>query len=115
MGFVLGLMDQLEKEKVALGEMDSPSVQVENFAQDLFQKADDADRAGRYDMRTGKAYLVASQLIEVCKQFGELPPDLAEKAKYAKWRFVEIAKATKEGRTPAPPRGVEPEPDAAPE
>ena len=33
----------------------------------------------RYDMRTGKAFLVASQLIDVCKQFGELPADLAEK------------------------------------
>ena len=30
-------------------------------------------------MRTGKAFLVASQLIDVCKQFGELPADLAEK------------------------------------
>ena len=109
MGFVMGLMDTLEKEKGVLGDLDSPSVLVENFAQDLFQRADDADRAGRYDMRTGKAFLVASQLIDVCKQFGELPADLAEKAKYAKWRFVEIAKATKEGRTPAPPRGIEPE------
>jgi vacuolar protein sorting-associated protein VTA1 len=113
MGFVMTLMDTLEKEKSVLGELDNPSVLVENFAQDLFQRADDADRAGRYDMRTGKAFLVASQLIDVCKQFGELPADLAEKAKYAKWRFVEIAKATKEGRTPAPPRGVEPEPEEA--
>ena len=111
MGFVITLMDALEKEKTAIGEMDSPSVLVENFAQDLFQRADDADRSGKYDMRTGKAYLVASQLIEVCKQFGELPPDLAEKAKYAKWRFVEIAKATKAGTTPPPPRGVDPEPE----
>ena len=94
MGFVLQLMDGLEAEKGALGEMDSPAMVVENFAQDLFQRADDADRAGKSDMRTGKAFLVASQLIDVCKQFGELPPDLAEKAKYAKWRFVEIAKAT---------------------
>ena len=94
MGFVIGLMDALEAEKGALGEMDSPAALVENFAQDLFQRADDADRAGKWDMRTGKAFLVASQLISVCEQFGELPSDLAEKSKYAKWRFVEIAKAT---------------------
>ena len=50
MGFVIGLMDQLEAEKGALGEMDSPAVLVENFAQDLFQRADDSDRAGRHDM-----------------------------------------------------------------
>ena len=94
MGFVMGLMDTLEKQKSELGELDNPSVLVENFAQDLFQRADDADRAGKSDIRTGKAFLVASQLIDVCKQFGELPPDLAEKAKYAKWRFVEIGSAS---------------------
>ena len=95
MGYVIGLMDQLEKEKAALGEIgEDAAVQVENFAQELFQRADDADRAGQNDIRTGKAFLVASQLIEVCKQFEELPADLAEKSKYAKWRFVEISKAT---------------------
>ena len=103
MGFVLSLMDQCEKEKGALGEMDEPAITVENFAQDLFQRADDADRAGRSDLRTGKAFLAASHIFDVCKQFEELPADISEKAKYAKWRFVEIAKATKEGRPPAPP------------
>ena len=93
-GFVMGLMNTLEKQKSELGELDNPSVLVENFAQELFQRADDADRAGQNDIRTGKAFLVASQLIEVCKQFEELPADLAEKSKYAKWRFVEISKAT---------------------
>ena len=108
MGFVLSLMDQCEKEKGALGEMDEPAITVENFAQDLFQRADDADRAGRSDLRTGKAFLAASHIFDVCKQFEELPADISEKAKYAKWRFVEIAKATKEGRPPAPPRGDPP-------
>jgi len=93
MGFVLSLMDQCEKEKGALGEMDEPAITVENFAQDLFQRADDADRAGRSDLRTGKAFLAASHIFDVCKQFEELPADISEKAKYAKWRFVEIAKA----------------------
>ena len=46
MGFVLSLMDQCEKEKGALGEMDEPAITVENFAQDLFQRADDADHDG---------------------------------------------------------------------
>ena len=45
--------------------------------------------------------------MESCQQFGELADDLAEKVKYAKWRFVEIAKAVKERRPPAPPRGME--------
>ena len=41
----------------------------------------------------------------MCEQFGELPTDVVEKNKYAKWRFVEICKAAKERRAPAPPRG----------
>ena len=51
--------------------------------------------------------------MEACAQFGELPPDLAEKVKYAKWRFVEIAKAVKERRPPAPPRGMDDADDGA--
>ncbi|KAL1507191.1 hypothetical protein AB1Y20_008041 [Prymnesium parvum] len=107
MGYVLGLMDDLEKEKKSLGKTEHAQVQVENFAQDLFQKADNLDRSGHSDLRTAKAFLASAHVMEACKQFGEFPTDLAEKAKYAKWRFVEIAKATKERRPPAPPRGME--------
>ena len=38
MGFILGLMDELEKEKAALGgDADDAQMLVENFGQDLFQ------------------------------------------------------------------------------
>merc|ERR1719482_2577335 len=93
---------------------------VENAAQELFEKADDADRSGKYGLQTAKDFLASAQLFEVCKQFGELPSDILEKIKYGKWRFVEICKAAKERRPPAPPRGAEPnedgsvEPDAPP-
>ena len=111
MGFILNLMDSLEQEKKALGDLEDAGVLCENYAQDLFQKADDADRAGKSTLPTGKEFLQAAQLFEACKQFGELPSDILEKIKYAKWRFVEIAKATKERRAPAPPRGLEKQPD----
>jgi hypothetical protein len=78
-------------------------VLVENFAQDLFLRADESDRAGVAGARVGRAFYVASVLIAVCKQFGALPADLAEKRKYALWRYVEYSKAVKEGRPPAPP------------
>mmetsp|Transcript_2148 Transcript_2148/g.4481 ORF Transcript_2148/g.4481 Transcript_2148/m.4481 type:complete len:327 (-) Transcript_2148:492-1472(-) len=110
MGFVLSLMDSVEQEKARLPELEDAQIHVENFGQELFIRADDADRAGRSDLRTGKAFLAAANVLETCKQFGELPADLAEKVKYAKFRFVEIAKATKEGRPPQPPRGTEPQP-----
>mmetsp|Transcript_56421 Transcript_56421/g.125935 ORF Transcript_56421/g.125935 Transcript_56421/m.125935 type:complete len:321 (-) Transcript_56421:591-1553(-) len=108
MKYILSLMDALEAEKATLGDLEDAGVQVENFGQELFQKADDNDRAGQSDLRTAKAFLAAGHVMESCKQFGELPADLQEKIKYAKWRFVEIAKAVKERRTPAPPRGTEP-------
>ena len=108
MKYILSLMDALEAEKATLGDLEDAGVQVENFGQELFQKADDNDRAGQSDLRTAKAFLAAGHVMESCKQFGELPADLQEKIKYATWRFVEIAKAVKERRTPAPPRGTEP-------
>lgn len=54
MPFIIRLMDDLEKEKAALGESDDAQAQVENFGQDLFQKADDLDRSGQSNMRTAK-------------------------------------------------------------
>jgi len=116
MGFILGLMDQCETDKQKLGDLDDAGVLCENYAQALFQKADDADRAGQSTLPVAKDFLAAAQVMEVCKQFGDLPEDLLEKIKYGKWRFVEICKATKERRPPAPPRGVDPPPadDTAP-
>ena len=107
MGYILNLMDTLETEKAALGDLDDAGVLCENYAQELFQKADDADRDGKSSLPVAKDFLAAAQIFEVCKQFGELPPDILEKIKYGKWRFVEICKATKEKRPPAPPRGLE--------
>ena len=105
MGFIMTLMDEVEKEKGGL-DLDDASMQCENYAQDLFTKADDADRNGQSTLPTAKVFLAAAQIYEVCEQFGELPTDVVEKNKYAKWRFVEICKAAKERRAPAPPRGV---------
>ena len=45
------------------------SGQVENYGQDLFQKADNLDRNGQSDLRTAKAFLASSHVMEV-----RLPP-----------------------------------------
>lgn len=114
MGFVITLMDQLESEKAALGDLSNAAITVENFALTLFERADDADRSGKSTLPVAKDFLVSSQILETCRQFGELSEDLLEKIKYAKWRFVEICKATKEKRPPAPPRGDPPMSDTLP-
>eukprot|EP00962_Isochrysis_galbana_P001463 scaffold383_cov101-Isochrysis_galbana.AAC.1 len=64
MGFIIGLMDELEADKAVLGELDDAGVQLENYGLDLFLRADDADRAGRSDLRTGKAFFAAAQVGE---------------------------------------------------
>ena len=91
MGFIMTLMDEVEKEKGGL-DLDDASMQCEMYAQDLFTKADDADRNGQSTLPTAKVFLAAAQIYEVCEQFGELPTDVVEKNKYAKWRFVEICR-----------------------
>uniref|UniRef100_A0A7S2HKP5 Vta1/callose synthase N-terminal domain-containing protein n=1 Tax=Haptolina brevifila TaxID=156173 RepID=A0A7S2HKP5_9EUKA len=112
MGFIMALMDHVEAQKKTLGDVDAASMQaqVENAAADLFQKADDADRGGNHGLQVAKDFLASANIFEVCKQFMDdqsLPEDMAEKAKYGKWRFVELCKAAKERRAPAPPRGME--------
>lgn len=115
MAYILTLMDAAEAEKNGLGQVgdqgeEEKHAHVENFALELFEKADNLDRAGQSTLSTAKIYNSAYHVMEACKQFhggAELPEDLQEKLKYAKWRVVEIAKATKERRQPPPPRGME--------
>lgn len=108
MGYILGLMDECEAEKKSIGEIpDDAQFQVENFGQQLFQNADDADRNGQSNLQTAKVFKAASYVLEATAQFGELPADISEKIKYAKYRTVEIARAVKEGREPEPPRKTE--------
>ena len=106
MSFILGLMDSAEAEKKQLGALGDQAdadkqAHVENFALELFEKADDLDRKGQSTLATAKIFNSSYHVMEACKQFGELPDDMAEKIKYAKWRVVEIAKATKERRETA--------------
>ncbi len=57
------LMDEIEKEKVALGNIEDPKVQIVLFAIDLFDKADTQFRAGRADKRTAIKFRAASVLM----------------------------------------------------
>eukprot|EP00878_Enallax_costatus_P002726 GHUV01002915.1.p1 GENE.GHUV01002915.1~~GHUV01002915.1.p1 ORF type:complete len:286 (+),score=107.16 GHUV01002915.1:222-1079(+) len=103
-------------------ERDKPQIQpnaaqdrlyCENFALNVFRRADKVDRAGRADMNTCKAFYAAAIFLQVLDQFldpGDDPevvcPDLLEKTRYALWRAAEIRKALRDGRTPAPPPDI---------
>lgn len=111
---LLGLMEQLEKDKATLPSYDGKDEAkqfVEGFALEVFKKADDKDRAGLADKGTARTFYAADTFFQTLKQFGDLEPDLKETSLYAKWKATDILKALKEGRkpTPGPPGGVDDE------
>jgi vacuolar protein sorting-associated protein VTA1 len=106
-----GVAAQVEQEKTVLGDVEDPKMQVEEMALKVFVKADNQYYAGKADLSTAKTFRSAATLMEVCRQFGELDIDVAEKYKYAKVKARDIMIAAKEGRTLQPP---EPEPAEAP-
>lgn len=75
---------------------------VLQFASRIFLAADNEDRAGQATKKTGRLFLVASQFFEVMRVFGELPEEIEERIKYAKWKAADIIKALNEGREPHP-------------
>ncbi|GAB2277750.1 hypothetical protein Dimus_012453 [Dionaea muscipula] len=99
---LISLIKQLEKDKKSLKLGPDDHLHLEGFALNVFEKADKQDRAGRADLNTAKTFYAASIFFEILNQFGELPPDLEQKQKYAVWKAADIRKALKEGRTPLP-------------
>lgn len=83
------------------------------FASRVFLTADNEDRSGQATKRTAKMFLVASHFMDVvqgfaldeCEEGGdalEISKETGEKAKYARWKAVDIVKAINEGRQPIP-------------
>lgn len=99
------LMGKLEKDReiVQLGSKGEDYTHCENFALTVFNRADRVDRAARADKSTAMTFYAASYFMEILRHFGEPPPDIQQKQKYAAWRAAEISKAVKEGRQPEPP------------
>lgn len=101
--FLPSLMTQLEQEKAALGSSatyDQGKMICENFAFDIFTRADDEDRTGNGNKETAKKFYAASNFFTVLEQFGDLTTEFNEKLKYAKWKAGDITRALKEGRKP---------------
>jgi len=98
------VMGQLERDKpqVDLGDKAADREHCEAFAVNIFNRADRADREGKADQATAKAFYAASIFIDVLEHFGELDADLAAKKKYALWKAGDIRKALKAGRRPMP-------------
>eukprot|EP01087_Luapelamoeba_hula_P009806 TRINITY_DN2562_c0_g1_i10.p1 TRINITY_DN2562_c0_g1~~TRINITY_DN2562_c0_g1_i10.p1 ORF type:complete len:346 (+),score=81.33 TRINITY_DN2562_c0_g1_i10:79-1116(+) len=117
--FLLSQMDILEREKAALQASetglpanDAMQEHMTRFAFRVFLMADDEDRAGQASKETARNFLSASQFMEVLAQFEELPAELQDKIKYAKWKAADISSCINRGVKPNPgPPGYQPEED----
>lgn len=101
------IMASLEKEKKKMSVFSKEECQMicTKFANQIFDKADQVDRAGMANKSTAKTFYAAASFLDMLKQFEEDKDASTEEDKksfYAKWKATDILKAIKEGRDPTP-------------
>lgn len=101
--FLFGLMDTLELSKKSLTINDSGAATCENYAYNIFSKADDEYRSGESTKDTARKFYAASTFYDILEQFGPLDDEVLEKRKYSKWKAADILKAIQSGQRPALP------------
>ena len=74
---LLGLNE--EKTKFQVEELQSPEEYVE-FLENMFANVDDEDRFGEVNFRTAQSFRICGDLIEVLKNWGEIPVEWAKKS-----------------------------------
>jgi vacuolar protein sorting-associated protein VTA1 len=66
-GLIKATFAQCEKDKPGVKpDEEADRMYCENFALNVFRRADKVDRAGRADMNTCKAYYAAAIFLQVC-------------------------------------------------
>ena len=58
----------------------------ERYALEVFNKADEEDRAGLADKDTARTFFAAGVFFDILGQFGAVSKELADKKKYAKFK-----------------------------
>lgn len=103
-GLVRTVVMKLEKDKPSVNlDRETDKYHCENFATNIFVRANKIDRSGTANLETARAFYAAAGFFDVLNQFGDPDPDIIEKQRYAMWRAGEIRKAVREGRPPVPP------------
>lgn len=77
--FLIDEMGKLEKFKATSGEAMSQERGLsvcKAYADGVFQKADDEDRAGAADKATAKLFYAAGTFYDILEQFGDLPNEV---------------------------------------
>mmetsp|Transcript_33176 Transcript_33176/g.56765 ORF Transcript_33176/g.56765 Transcript_33176/m.56765 type:complete len:299 (-) Transcript_33176:101-997(-) len=102
--FLIEEMGKLEKFKATSEPLTSEKGHgiCKSYALSVFEKADDEDRAGAADKATAKLFYAAGTFFDILEQFGDIPPEIVEKRKYAKWKATEILNSIKNGVKPTP-------------
>jgi vacuolar protein sorting-associated protein VTA1 len=107
-------LGDLEKEKSKMDNFtrDEAAFLCRKFAMNVFNTADNEDRAGLAGKGTAKTFYAAQSFLQMLDQFatenseeGEENEQRSEDKKrilYCKWKATEILKAIKEGREPTP-------------
>lgn len=103
--FLFGVMDNLELAKKSFGDnnKDAGAITCENFAYNIFSKADEEYRSGNSTKDTARKFYAASSYYDILEQFGPLDDEVLEKRKYSKWKAADILKAIQAGQRPTLP------------
>ncbi|KAK4879507.1 hypothetical protein RN001_007653 [Aquatica leii] len=104
--FLVSIMEWLEvvkKEHADLDGIINPTVGhalVEEYALQLFNYADSQDKAEKFGKNVVKAFYTSGILMDILQQFGQLPDEMFNKRKYAKWKAAYIHNCLKLGEQP---------------
>mmetsp|Transcript_9644 Transcript_9644/g.16052 ORF Transcript_9644/g.16052 Transcript_9644/m.16052 type:complete len:339 (+) Transcript_9644:135-1151(+) len=105
-----GILNDLETEKEAMAAFNREESHYlcRQFAEKVFSKADEEDRAGAAGKSTARTFYAAATFLEILQQFyaddeeSEEKEEEKKKVVYAKWKATDILKAMKEGRQSTP-------------
>lgn len=114
-------MDELEAYKAENAANDAvvddvaAKAYIENFALEVFNGGDEAQRKNKVTRQTADTFQAAATFMDLLTIWGPLEPEIVAKSKFAKYHALRIAKAIKAGedpnatnpvieQTPEPPR-----------
>ncbi|KAL1848649.1 hypothetical protein Plec18167_002274 [Paecilomyces lecythidis] len=104
--YTMDIMDKLEQFKTenvgndAITDNVAGQAYVEQFAMEVFNRAEAAMRADKVTKQTADTFQAAATFLELCQIWGPLEPEVAAKVKFAKFHAVRIVKAIKAGEDP---------------
>ncbi|KAJ9227513.1 hypothetical protein DTO212C5_3663 [Paecilomyces variotii] len=104
--YTMDVMDKLEQFKNenvgndAITDNVAGQAYVEQFAMEVFNRAEAAMRADKVTKQTADTFQAAATFLELCQIWGPLEPEIAAKIKFAKYHAVRIVKAIKAGEDP---------------